>query len=156
MTTPSLPPCGLYRTLDALGEIPAGRLVYFHNHGDPGPGVYFPEKWTHNRAHFAERGTLLPQVFDSRSLKQLPNEGLYRVTSAFFCCDKNCVRFEPESLVQLAYNGAGDGLLFFPEFTANGLRLPERGAMISDEKFAFLSPLTVRESSDSRRDRVVH
>ena len=33
----SLPPCGLYRTRRALGtSIPEGRLVYFHNHGDPG------------------------------------------------------------------------------------------------------------------------
>ena len=46
-----LPPCGIYRTDLALGdEVPAGRLVYFHDHGDPGPGIYLPRDWVANRA----------------------------------------------------------------------------------------------------------
>ena len=54
-----LPPCGIYRTLAQVGDVPAGRLVYFHNHGDPGPGVYLPERWSANRAHFQARGHVL-------------------------------------------------------------------------------------------------
>ena len=42
MTSPALPACGLYRTLLPIGDLEAGRLVYFHNHGNPGAGVYFP------------------------------------------------------------------------------------------------------------------
>jgi hypothetical protein len=35
-----LPPCGIYRTSQPLGDhVPAGQLVFFHNHGDPGPGI---------------------------------------------------------------------------------------------------------------------
>jgi hypothetical protein len=47
-----LPPCGVYRTKTAVAGIEAGRLVYFHNHGDPGPGLYPPESWAQNRAKF--------------------------------------------------------------------------------------------------------
>ena len=45
MKTP-LPPCGLYRTTGPVGSIPEGRLIYFHNHGEPGPGLYLPASWT--------------------------------------------------------------------------------------------------------------
>lgn len=48
---PSLPrsddrvPCGLYRTTRPIPDaVPAGVLVYYHNHGDPGPGVYLPDR----------------------------------------------------------------------------------------------------------------
>ena len=53
MATNELPPCGLYRTTTKIGDCEADRLVYFHNHGDPGPGFYFPEKWVKNRAQFS-------------------------------------------------------------------------------------------------------
>ncbi len=49
-----LPPCGIYVTTAALGGIPEGRLVYFHNHGDPGPGLYLPARWKGNRRFEAE------------------------------------------------------------------------------------------------------
>ena len=48
-----------------IGTVEAGRLVYFHNHGNPGPGLYFPERWTHNRAHFTPRGSTVPPDFDA-------------------------------------------------------------------------------------------
>ena len=38
--------CGLYRTSEPIEDaIEAGVLVYYHNHGDPGPGVYLPRAW---------------------------------------------------------------------------------------------------------------
>ena len=55
-----LPPCGLYRTTTKIGEIEAGRLVYFHNHGDPGPGLYLPSGWSNNTARWGARGTTVP------------------------------------------------------------------------------------------------
>jgi hypothetical protein len=143
-----LPPCGLYRTVSPIGEVPAGRLVYFHNHGDPGPGLYFPERWTANRAHFSPRGTTLPIVFDPSALQALPPEGFYRVATAFFCCDKRCFRFEPEAFVQLGYNGAGRGLLFTPELAAGAITVPERGTVIDDAAFAHLIALRVSERRD--------
>jgi hypothetical protein len=37
----ALPPCGLYRTTLTLDHVPAGRLVFFHNHGIRGR-IYLP------------------------------------------------------------------------------------------------------------------
>ena len=128
-----------------IGGVGAGRLVYFHNHGEPGPGLYFPERWTANRAHFAPRGTTLPIIFDPNALLALPAEGFYRVTAAFFCCDKRCLRFEPEALVQLGYNGAGRPLLFTPELADGAITVPERGTPIDDEALAQLVALRVAE-----------
>src|SRR5690242_17163109 len=93
MATSKLPPCGIYRTKSPIGDaVPAGRLVYFHNHGDPGPGVYLPESWSHNRAQFSERGATLPSPAEqsAEALEALPAEGFYRVTKRFFCCEKKC------------------------------------------------------------------
>lgn len=155
----ALPPCGLYRTVAAIGEVPAGRLVYFHNHGDPGAGLYFPETWTGNRAKFSPRGTTLPRVFDVRALQALPAEGFYRVTSGFHCCEKQCMRFDPDMFVQLGYNGAGQALLFVPELGGSAVQIPERGTPISDKAFGHLTALKVAERRDDialPRGIVVH
>lgn len=141
----ALPPCGLYRTTQPVGELPAGRLVYFHNHGNPGAGVYVPESWDGNRARFSPRGTTLPAGYDARSLRALPKEGFYRVATTFVCCAKNCVTFEPETFVQLGYNGAGQPLLFHPELGGASISLPERGTPVDDAALVNLVALTVRE-----------
>jgi hypothetical protein len=130
-----------------IAEVPADRLVYFHNHGDPGPGVYLPERWIANRAQFPPNGFTLPRPFDTRALHPLPREGLYRVAAAFHCCAKRCTEFVPEMLVQLGYTGAGLALLFFPELTAHGIAIPERGTRVDDEVLANLVALKVREGS---------
>src|SRR5882724_421649 len=115
-----LPPCGIYRTLRAIGTIDAGRFVYFHNHGDPGPGLYLPEAWSHNRARFASGGMTVPKDFDPKALVALRPEGFYRVTAEFYCCAKRCTKFEPDTLVQLGYNGAANALVFLPEVGGGG------------------------------------
>src|SRR5678815_1810646 len=97
----ALPACGLYRTAREVVGVPAGRLVYFHNHGDPGPGLYLPESWALNRARFSQRGQTLSSDADADALEALPAEGFYRVREAFHCCAKQCRRFELELLVQL-------------------------------------------------------
>jgi hypothetical protein len=154
-----LPPCGLYRTSSAIGDVSAGRLVYFHNHGDPGPGLYFPERWTANRAQFSPNGTTLPTVFDPSALVALPAEGFYRVAAAFFCCDKRCMKFEPEAFVQLGYNGAGNALLFVPELSGGAIAVPDRGTLINEAALAHLTLLRVAERSSELalpRGIVVH
>lgn len=140
-----LPPCGLYRTIARIGEVEAGRLVYFHNHGNPGPGLYFPERWTHNRAHFTPRGSTVPPDFDPRALRPLPAEGFYRVTAPFHCCAKKCRAFEPEMMVQLGYNGAGRALLFLPELVGGALTVPETGSLVDDTVLPSLTSLAVAE-----------
>src|ERR1700753_1178497 len=113
-----LPPCGLYRTSAALGSIPAGRLVYFHNHGDPGPGLYLPAGWKHNRVELQPRAQPLGDPEWLHHLEPLPPEGLYRVTEAFHCCERKCRAFEPELLVELGYNAEGKAILFQPELVS--------------------------------------
>ncbi len=143
--TQELPPCGLYRTLKQIAGIEPNRLVYFHNHGNPGPGLYFPEKWVSNRAVFSQNGTTVPDDFEPKSIRSLPAEGFYRVTRSFFCCEKKCTQFEPEALLQLGYNGNGKGILFTPEYAGGVIRMPERGSVIDDEAFKNLVALKLPE-----------
>ncbi|HEY5922582.1 MAG TPA: hypothetical protein VIV11_12965 [Kofleriaceae bacterium] len=154
-----LPPCGLYRTIKQIGDVEAGRLVYFHNHGNPGPGLYFPERWSHNRAHFSQNGMTVPKTFDPRALRALPAEGFYRVKAPFFCCEKQCMKFEPEAFVQLGYNGAGKALVFIPELVGGVISVPERGTFVDDAALEHLAKLEFPEKTDDialPRGIVVH
>ena len=101
------------------------------------------------RAHFSPKGMTLPTGYDTSTFTPLPREGFYRVSTAFYCCEKNCVRFEPETLVQLGYNGNGVPLLFQPELQAGAIGVPERGTKIDDAALANLVALTVREGKPS-------
>jgi hypothetical protein len=143
-----LPPCGLYRTTAKIGEIEAGRLVYFHNHGDPGPGLYLPAGWSHNTARWAPRGMTAPLGFDGRALMPLPREGFYRVRSSFYCCAKQCRKFEPAAMVQLGYNGAGRALVFVPELSAGTITVPERGSLVDDDVLGNLVALQLPERKE--------
>jgi hypothetical protein len=147
MASTKLPACGLYRTTRALGELPAGRLVYFHNHGEPGPGVYLPERWQGNRAEFAERGFSLPQPYEQSvtALAPLLAEGFYRVREGFFCCAKKCRRFEPGTFVQLGYDGSGESILFTPELGPQSLSLPASGSLVTRAELNKLERLIVAE-----------
>lgn len=143
-----LPPCGIYRTRKQIKNIEAGRYVYFHNHGDPGPGLYLPQSWAHNRATFNANGTTVPDDFDPKSIEALRPEGLYRVTSAFYCCAKKCTKFEPDTLVQLGYNGNAQALVFLPEIGARGMNLPTRGSIVEDSELKNLSLLKVAQAAN--------
>ena len=154
-----LPPCGLYRTVSPIAGVDANRLVYFHNHGNPGPGIYLPETWVNNRARFAANGITLPPGFDTRALRALPAEGFYRVTAAFYCCEKKCVQFEPEAFVQLGFNGAGRALVFVPELGAGGIAIPDRGTGVDDVTLKHLVLLKLaerREDITLPRGMIVH
>ena len=140
-----LPQCGLYKTTRAIGPVPAGRLVYFHNHGDPGPGIYLPDSWRSNRAVFSKRGTPLEDLSLVHTRVPLAAEGLYYVTEEFTCCNEDCRAFQPGLLVQLGYNGAGHPILFVPQWHADGLRIPERGFPLDAERINKLTRLTVEQ-----------
>lgn len=137
------PACGLYRTTRPLGGVPAGRLVYFHNHGEPGPGIYLPVGWEQNRASWSAHGHPVPDAEWSTSLVPLPAEGLYRVRERFFCCPDQCRAFEPEALVQLGYDGEARALLFLPLWKGVGLTFPERGTHVDLEHLSRLVRLGV-------------
>ena len=141
--TVALPPCGIYKLTACVAGIPAGRLVYFHNHGDPGPGLYLPETWQQNRAIWSERGNTVPADFDAKVLHPLAAEGFYRVTKAFFCCEKQCTKFEPDAFVQLGYNGNATPLVFVPQLGAGGIAIPDRGSVVDESALRNLQLLQV-------------
>jgi hypothetical protein len=133
----------LYRTTGQIGAIPAGRLVYFHNHGDPGPGLYLPERWRANRIQLQERGSLLPSPEDVRWLEPLPPEGFYRVLEEFHCCEQRCRSFEVELMVQLGYDATGQAIVFVPEIVDGMLAVPEQGSRIDHDRLAHLKLLKI-------------
>lgn len=141
-----LPPCGLYRTTGSIGVVEPGRLVYFHNHGDPGPGVYVPKEWRYNRALFEAKGQVIDDPSLVRLLLPLPREGFYRVLESFHCCDKKCRLFEQDALLQLGYNGDGEPILFTPELVDFMFAIPAKGWKTTLETLGNLSFLRVPET----------
>ncbi|MDW8362855.1 MAG: hypothetical protein RMK74_10670 [Myxococcales bacterium] len=139
-----LPPCGLYRTTREVAGVPAGRLVYFHNHGEPGPGIYLPSGWRANRATWHARGHLLASPQDAYALEPLEPEGFYVVTEPFACCERRCRLFETDALVQIGYDAQAEPILFEPEWTERGLGLPDRGVRIDRDRLSKLRRVRVR------------
>ena len=138
-------PCGICRTTEAIGDsIPVGVLVYYHNHGDPGPGVYLPLSWKYNRAVFDRKGTTVPRDEYAETLVPLLPEGLYRVIEPFHCCDRRCKHFEEDQLVQLGYNGSAQPILFVPELVGGAFAVPTRGTLVDDDRLVRLQQLKVR------------
>ncbi|MBL9039675.1 MAG: hypothetical protein JNG84_14255 [Archangium sp.] len=150
------PPCGLYRTALALPNVPAGRLVSFHNHGDPGAGIYLPKRWVLNRVEWHANGATVPGPEWSSTLEPLAAEGLYAVQATFFCCSRQCVRFNDGQLVQLGYDGEATPILFVPELTAKGLGFPESGTRLDRDRIARLTPLKVARGHDAPVDTLLH
>ena len=126
-----LPPCGLYRTTGVIGSVDEGRLVYFHNHGNPGPGVYLPKEWKHNRAVFDEKGQMIEDPGLVRYLQPLPPEGFYRVVESFHCCEQQCRLFEQDALLQLGYNAEAEPILFVPELVDGMPAIPANSPPLS-------------------------
>ena len=156
MADVTLPPCGLYRTIHQIADVPKGRLVYFHNHGDPGPGVYLPSHWKNNRAMFHDRGYTLTDPGDAASLEPLEPEGFYRVLQAFHCCDARCRAFEPEMLVQLGYDAEATPILFVPELIEGALGLPDRGTRVDRDRLVSIRRLRVPVSPAQHGQIVQH
>lgn len=152
----ALPPCGLYRTTADVAGIPKNRLVYFHNHGEPGAGLYLPSSWALNRARWNARGHTLPDEAAAAHLAPLPPEGLYVVKAPFHCCERRCMEYAPRQLVQLGYDGEATPLLFIPEFSTKGLGFPERGQKLDGAHFSKLELLRVATGAEAPVDRFVH
>lgn len=138
-----LPPCGLYRTTASLGDIPAGRLVSFHSHGDRGPGVFLPTGWIHHRAQFSSVGAAIPSPGWSRTLDRLRPEGVYRVREEFHCCERQCRLFERDLLVQLAYTPEAAPVVLVLSLHDGALVLPPQGNVVDRATVSRLSPLQV-------------
>ena len=145
--------CGIYRTTKPIDDkIPAGALVYFHNHGNPGPGVYGVERWRNNKAVFMKGGILIPYEGYEKSLKPLKPEAFYRVIEHFYCCENHCRLFEKNTLVQLGYNGHGEAILFVPEWSFEGIHLPKKGTRVDDEKLDKIEILKLEVKFNAEPD----
>jgi hypothetical protein len=144
-----LPACGLCRTTKPLpereDEIPAGILVYFHNHSDSGlPVVIVPEHNVHNRWHFHGPGIAFRGLTWADSLLRLPAEGFYVL--------RKPLSFEggewaKGAIVQLGYTRAAGPILFIAQQRAtleeNDLFFGDTGVPVKVEQLAILDAAQV-------------
>ncbi len=144
-----LPNCGLYRTSKPLPEhesqVPAGILVYFHNHSDSGlPVVIVPDHNIMNRWHFHGTGIPFRGLSWADSLVRLPAEGFYSLRKGF---DFQGGSWPKGSLIQLGYNQSADPILFIAQQRAqmaeNDLFFSDRGVPIAREQLSILEPLSI-------------
>jgi len=146
-------PCGLYlATAGIPGRLDAGTVVFYHNHGDLGPGVYTIDRYEGNRAVFSDRGVPLPYSGYERTLRALLPEGLYLVRETFSCCARQCQVFEKGTLVQLGYRRDGTPLLFSVVWQADGPGTSELGTRIVKSALALLEPVKLLEPSEVARN----
>ncbi len=144
-----LPACGLYRTTKPLPEheaaIPAGSMVYFHNHSDSGlPVVIVPDHNILNRWHFHGAGTPFRGLSWADTLIKLPPEGFYMLRKGL---DFEGGSWPKATLAQLGYTKTGDPILFIAQQRAsmdeNDLFFSDRGVGISREQLSILEQLSV-------------
>jgi hypothetical protein len=144
-----LPPCGIYRTTKPLPEheteIPAGVLIYFHNHSDAGlPVAIAPDHNIMNRWHFHGSGIPFRSVAWADSLVRLPQEGFYTLRKGLEFDGGN---WPKGTLVQLGYTRNGDPILFIAQLRGvmeeNDLFFSDRGVGIAREQLALLEQVNV-------------
>ncbi len=144
--------CGLYRTPRALPgheeRVPAGSIIYFHNHseGQPAlPSVIPPDHNIHNRWHFhgpAIESLRAPSWVEA--LEKVPTEGFYTL--------RRELTFEGGSwpkgaIVQLGYTKQADPILFIARVRAslaeNDLFFADKGVGIKRDQLSILEPAVV-------------
>jgi len=147
-----LPRCGLYRTTQALpaheAQVPAGVLVYFHNHSESGlPQVVLPDHSRRNQWHFHGPGVCFRALSWAATLVKLPAQGLYMLRGELVFAGG---RWPRRTLVQVGFSRAGQAVAFLAhergDGRESGVWFPERGVPIAPEQFAQLAgPLHVRK-----------
>jgi hypothetical protein len=155
MATPKnrLPDCGLYRAPKALpgheDRIPAGTLVYFHNHSGSGPlpSVLAPDHNVHNRWHF--HGPAIESIRSPswvESLERMTPEGFYSLRRELTF---DGGKWPKGSLVQLGYTRSADPILFIARVRTrldeNDLFFSDKGVGVKREQLSILEPVTVFE-----------
>jgi hypothetical protein len=146
-------PCGLYRATKALpgqeAQVPAGLLVYFHNHSAnnvPLPSVIPADHNIHNRWHFHSEGAIenlrAPSWVDS--LEKVPEQGFYILRREL---SFEGGTFQKGVLVQLGYTRTGDPILFLARVRAaleeNDLFFSDKGVGVKREQLSVLEPALV-------------
>ena len=142
--------CGLYRAPRALpgneSLVPAGSLVYFHNHSSnnsPLPSVIPPDHNIHNRWHFHMEGAIENIRSPSwvESLEKVPDQRFYTL--------RRELTFEGGSwprgaIVQLGYTKSAEPILFIASVRAslqeNDLFFSDRGVRVNRDQLSILEP----------------
>lgn len=157
MATPKnlLPDCGLYLTTKPLpgheDRVPAGTIVYFHNHSDSGlPSVLPPDHNIFNRWHFHGPSIEFRGLSWADTLKKLAAEGFYTLKREFAFDGGS---YPKGALVQLGYTQAGDPILFIGRVRAgmqeNDLFFSDKGVKITREQLSLLEPAPVYEEPEA-------
>jgi hypothetical protein len=140
-----LPEPGLYRTTEPMpgneSGFPAGVLVYL---GQPRNGgvkfVVRPGQNRKNRWFWGEPTTPLRSPTWARTLKALPSEGFYTLPQTLEF--EGGGKWLQNAIVQLGYNGNGEGIVFVAEHhegeTQNVLRFSDKGMRIDDSLLSRL------------------
>jgi hypothetical protein len=147
MATPKniLPDCGLYLTTKALPgqeeRVPAGQLVYFHNHSDSGlPQVLTPDHNVMNRWHFHGPGIEFRGLTWAQTLTALPEEGFYTLTREITFDGEG--KWLKNAIVQLGYTTTGEAILFIAQERAslqeNDLFFSDKGLKITPDQLRTL------------------
>lgn len=145
----SLPDCGIFRTTQALPgheeEVPAGILVYFHNHSDSGlPQVVLPDHCAHNRWHFRGPGVVFRSLAWAASLQKIPAQGFYFLKEELVFDGGS---WPMHTLIQLGYTRRAEPILFIAQERAvlqeNDLFFSDRGVRVEPEALDILVPLVL-------------
>ena len=152
-----LPDCGLYRTTKPLPgheeTIPAGMLVYFHNHSESGgsglPTVLKPDHNVLNRWHFHGPAIEFRGLQWASTLVKMPEEGFFTLKKELTFDGGSWPR---NALVQLGYTMAGDPILFMARVRArldeNDLWFSDKGLKITRDQLTILDRVNVNIESD--------
>jgi hypothetical protein len=135
-----LPDPGLYRTTEPYpgneAAFPAGVLVYV---GQPANGgvkfIVRPGQNRNNRWFWGDPTTPLRSPTWARSLKKLRPEGFYTLPEEVPM--EGGGRWLKNAIVQLGYNGSGEGIIFVGELRdseeQNALFFSDRGVRVNDD-----------------------
>lgn len=159
MATPKspLPDCGLYRTTKPLpgheDKVPAGTLVYFHNHSESGPlpSVLTPDHNIHNRWHFHGPPITFRGLDWAGSLQKVPEEGFFTLRKELPFPDGSG-SWPKNALVQLGYTRQADPILFMARVRSrldeNDLFFSDKGLKITRDQLSLLERANVHVEED--------
>jgi hypothetical protein len=146
--------CGLYRATKPLpgheDKVPAGTLIYFHNHSTtngPLPSVIPPDHNVHNRWHFHQEGAIdnvrSPSWVDS--LEKIPEQGFYTLRRELGVDGGSLPK---GAIVQLGYTKTADPILFIARqrvvLSENDLYFSDKGVGIKREQLSILEPAVIQ------------
>lgn len=154
-----LPEPGLYRTTQPYpgheDAFPAGVLVYLGQAANGGQKfVVRPGQNRNNRWYWGEPTTPLRSPSWAKTLRVLPSEGFYVLPETINFDGGG--RWLAGAVVQLGYNGNGEGILFVAEqrdaSPDNALYFSDKGMMIDDKLLDRLTWAPILPVRDGKLD----